>query len=181
MKLTNDREHFGIVSIVLHWSIALLTIALFFLGLWLVELDYYDPWFQLAPWWHKGLGVLTLLLVIVRIVWKGFSIKSLLNTSIPDWQKTLATLIHGFLDMLLIVICLTGYFIVTARGDSLPVFDLFEIPAILDTVKNMEEFAGEAHYLLAYLMMVIVSVHILAALKHHFINRDNILRRMLGR
>ena len=179
MKLNNDYDHFGMIAIVLHWSIALLTIALFFLGIWLVELDYYDSWFQLAPWWHKGLGVLILLLVLIRIVWRGLSIKPLLNASIPDWQKTLASLVHSFLDLLLIMICLSGYFIVTAIGDALAVFSWFEIPAIL-TTKNMEDIAGEVHYLLAYLLMVIVFVHILAALKHHFINRDNILNRMLG-
>jgi cytochrome b561 len=56
MRFKNNSERYGLISILLHWSVALLTIGLFVLGLWMVDLGYYDDWYYQAPWWHKGLG-----------------------------------------------------------------------------------------------------------------------------
>ena len=181
MKLSNDQDYFGLISIIFHWIIAVLTLSLFFIGLWMVELDYYDNWYQLAPWWHKGLGVLVMLLIISRWFWQIISPRPLPLSSIPKWQQLISRIVHFCMNIITIAIGVSGYLIVTAKGHALSIFGLIKIPSFISGVSNLEDVAGDAHFLLAYLLMTSVTIHVLAALKHHVINKDKTLIRMFGR
>jgi cytochrome b561 len=180
MRLINNKEQFGLVTVSLHWTIAILTLGLFVLGVWMVELDYYDSWYQLAPWWHKGLGVITFLLLIFRSVWQLLSPSPSALASITKWQQKSAHFVHLLMNVLIFFICVTGYLIVTAKGKGLVVFDWFTIPSLVTNVTKLEELTGDVHYLLAYLLMAIVVLHVLAALMHHFIYKDKTLKRIVG-
>jgi cytochrome b561 len=180
MRLINNKEQFGLVAVSLHWIIALLTLGLFVLGVWMVELDYYDSWYQQAPWWHKGLGVMTLILLITRSVWQFLNPSPLALDSITLWQQKAAHIVHFLMNLLIFIICVSGYLIVTAKGKGLAVFDWFTVPSLATNVNNLEDLAGDIHYLLAYLLMALVLLHILAALLHHFIYKDKTLKRMFG-
>lgn len=180
MQLGNNHQHFGLVTIILHWLIAVLTISLFFIGVWMVELDYYDRWYQQVPWWHKGLGVVTVVLIICRWIWQLFTPVPLALASVAKWQQMVAHLVHFLMNILIIIIGLSGYLIVTAKGQALSVFDWITIPAVISGIDNLEDMSGDIHYLLAYLLMMLVALHILAALSHHFIYKDKTLQRMLG-
>ena len=180
MQLSNEQTRYGLMSVVLHWLIALLTLTLFFVGVWMVELDYYDSWYQVAPWWHKGLGVLVLLLVVFRWCWQYFDAAPAELSSISPWQLKSARIVHVLMNALIIFIGVTGYLIVTAKGHALVVFDWFAIPAVLSGIANLEDMAGEGHAVLAYVLMGLAGLHSLAALIHHFIYRDKTLIRMLG-
>lgn len=68
-------ENYDLLSIVLHWLVALLVFVLFVSGVWMVELDYYNLWYQLVPWWHRGLGVIAFILVCIRFVFRSFEHK----------------------------------------------------------------------------------------------------------
>ena len=70
MRLLNSSKDYGLVSILLHWSIAMTIIGLFALGLWMVELDYYDAWYRKAPDLHKSIGILLFIAVALRILWR---------------------------------------------------------------------------------------------------------------
>lgn len=181
MKLVSDSEHFGLINILFHWTIAILTLSVFFIGIWMVELDYYDEWFQLGPWWHEGLGVLVMLFVTCRWLWQLVNIKPLALTSIPRWQQRISHIVHLLMSIITLAIGVSGYLIVTAKGQALMVFSLLKVPAIITGIANMEDIAGEIHFLLAYLLMALVVMHVLAALKHHIVNKDKTLLRMLGR
>jgi cytochrome b561 len=181
MQLANNQSRYGWVAICLHWSIALLTICLFILGIWMVELDYYDSWYQQAPWWHKGLGVITLWLIIGRWLWQLFSSKPKAIESISAWQNKASWLVHRLMNFLIITIAVSGYLMVTAKGKSLSVFDWYSIPAIVSGVANLEDIAGEFHFLLAYGLIGLVLLHSTAALLHHYVYKDETLKRMLGR
>ena len=82
---------------------------------------------------------------------------------------------------LLVIIVFLGYLISTASGDSIEVFNWFEIPATITSIENQEDIAGELHYWFALSIIIIASLHALAALKHHFIDKDKTLLRMLGK
>jgi len=180
MRLTNNNEQFGLVAVSLHWIIALLTLSLFMLGWWMVELDYYDSWYQLAPWWHKGLGVMILILLTTRSIWQFLNPSPLALGSITPWQQKAAHVVHFLMNLLILIICVSGYLIVTAKGKGLAVFDWFTVPSLITNVNNLEDLAGDIHYLLAYLLMALVLLHILAALLHHFVYKDKTLKRMFG-
>lgn len=181
VQLTNTQSRYGLVSVLLHWSIALLTISLFFLGIWMVELDYYDNWYQLAPWWHKGLGVVILILLVARGFWRLQSASPLGLDTISKGQQKVAHSVHFLLNLLILLICISGYLIVTAKGKALIVFDWFSVPALVTNVNNLEDLAGDVHYVMAYLLMGLVVLHMLAALFHHFISKDRTLKRMFGK
>lgn len=180
MNIDNKRVFNG-PTILLHWVIAVLVILLFFVAIWMVELDYYDPWYHRAPWWHKSIGIFVMALLALRWLWQSFHDKSVSLLAAGSWEEKLSSLVHHLLNFLVVLIGVSGYFIVTAKGQSLVVFDWFSIPALLQDIANLEDWAGEVHYYLAYGLMGLVVVHILAALKHHFVDKDAVLLRMLGR
>ncbi len=181
MKIHNDTQRYGLFSIGLHWLVALLIIGLFGLGLWMEDMDYYHSWYRQAPWLHKGLGALAVLLVILRIAWQKLSPRPDDLDSMQRWEILVAHAAHLLLNLLVLLLAISGYLIVTAKGDPLVVFDLFSIPALTDSIANLEDLAGEVHEALAWGLMALAGAHALAALKHHFINHDATLLRMLGR
>lgn len=180
MLIKNDQQRFGLIAILLHWLIALLTLGLFGLGLWMTDLGYYDDWYQQAPILHEGIGVFFFLLLLLRIVWRWFSPPPKPLATLKKWEKFSSHLVHTLLNILLLVITISGYLIITAKGQAVQVFDLFSIPATISGFPNQEDLAGEIHLLAAWAVIAFASLHALAALKHHFINKDSTLRRMLG-
>ena len=178
MRLVNNSHGYGLVAILLHWLIAITIIALFVLGLWMVELDYYDAWYRRAPALHKAIGILLFLVVVIRIGWHWFSMRP--ESIGSGIGVSLARLVHRILLILPLFVMFSGYLISTADGSSIDVFSLFEVPAIISNIEGQEDIAGDVHFVLAIILVAIAALHMLAALKHHFIDRDATLRRMLG-
>lgn len=176
--LKNTRQGYGAVAIALHWLTALTVLALFPLGLWMVELDYYDAWYHKAPDVHKSLGVLLFLVVVLRLFWR--SVNPHPETLGSRLEKRVAKFAHIALYVLLLLLMTSGYLISTAEGDPIGVFDWFSVPATLHGLRGQADIAGEIHELLAFVLIGLVAVHAGAALKHHFIDRDRTLSRMLG-
>ncbi len=180
MQIKNSSRDYGLVSISIHWLVAALTISLFALGLWMADLDYYDSWYQRAPWLHKGVGVSVFALLLLRLCWLRFNPKPAALSARP-WESLLAHAAHMLMNLLIVLISVSGYLIVTARGDPLSVFGLVQIPALIDGIDNLEDSAGEVHELLAFGLIGLAGLHALAALKHHLIDKDRTLLRMLGK
>ena len=181
MVLKNSESHYGWVSIGLHWLIAVTIIALYALGSYIVELSYYDPAYKTLPAIHKGVGVLLFGLIIARILWSTINSKPAPVGEVPTLQRRIAILVHQLLYLLMLIIPITGYLISTADGRPIDVFGLFAVPAIDFGLNQQEELAGTLHLWSANTMAGLVALHALAALKHHFINRDQTLVRMFGR
>lgn len=167
-------------SIILHWLIAALTIGLFSSGIWMVELDYYDNWYYRAPWWHTGMGIFTGTLLVIR--WGGSMLRHAPSRilSIPPWQRLVASCIHAVMTSLILLLVASGYLMITLKGDALSVFDWFSIPSLITAKSAWVDVAGWAHQWLAYCLIALAAVHAAAALKHHFIDKDATLKRMLG-
>lgn len=181
MQLRDDPERYGAVSVTLHWLVALAVFGLFGLGLWMTGLTYYDPWYRLGPWWHKGIGVVLFGVLVLRLGWRLAGVHpGPLSTHRP-WERTGARLVHGLLYLLLFAVMVSGYLISTADGRSLAVFDLFAVPATVTGLENQEDLAGAAHLVLASTVVGLAALHALAALKHRFVDKDRTLARMLGR
>lgn len=173
----NTLNSYGWISIGLHWLVAIAVIGLFGLGLWMVGLTYYDPWYRRAPDLHKGVGVLLFFVMLARLAWHLGNPRPRFRGA--PWEQRAARLAHGLLYLLLYALMVSGYLISTADGRAINVFGLFGIPATL-TGKNQEDIAGVVHEVLAYGVIALATLHAVAALKHHFIDRDNTLKRMLS-
>jgi len=179
--MNNTKQYYGWVSISLHWLVALFVFGLFALGYWMVDLDYYSEWYKQAPALHKSFGLCLLLVMIFRALWKIFQIQPDSIETHKSIEKRLGGLVHLLLYLLLFVIMFTGYFISTADGRGIEVFGLFEIPGFGSFIENQEDKAGLVHQYMAYFLMFVVFLHAAAAFKHHFIDKDRTLLRMLGK
>jgi cytochrome b561 len=181
MQWRNSSTRYGLVSILLHWLVAVAVFGLFGLGYWMVGLDYYSGWYKSAPELHKSLGMLLFLLMLARMLWRGFSPSPDGLASHGQLTRLGSKFGHAFLYLGLFVLMLSGYLISTAEGRGISVFGLFEVPATLTSIPDQEDVAGLVHEYLAWALVIFAGIHALAALKHHFIDRDRTLLRMLGR
>ena len=177
--IKNTSNHYGWLAKFFHWLTLPVLTLLFGLGLWMVELDYDDHWYDEAPYVHEGLGVLFAILIMIRLGWRLYSKPPKFSASLLIVEKKLATATHYLLYLLCIFLCITGYLIPTADGRALPVFDWFYIPSAGSFHPLQADIAGVLHHWAAWFIAVLVTVHGLAALKHHFVNKDNTLRKIL--
>lgn len=177
MPLLNSKENYGAVSRALHWSMAVAIVGMFGLGFWMVDLDYYSPYYQSAPDLHRGVGILLLILLVFRFAWRIFNVDPE-RGSLADIERRGAELAHWAFYPLLFALMLSGYFISTADGRPIDVFGLFEVPALVKQA-GLERIAGAVHEYLAYFTIGLAGLHALAAIKHHVIDRDRTLLKML--
>ena len=177
----NSENRFGTVAIVLHWLMALVIPAMFVLGWYMVDLTYYDSLYKTLPHIHKSVGILLALVFLIRVLWKWTNPTPRPIADNSRIEALGARLVHALFYVLIALIVVSGYLISTAEGAAIDVFDWFAVPATVTSIPNQEDMAGIVHEYLAYLLIVLVLAHALAALKHHFINRDETLRRMLGK
>ena len=181
MQLRNSSSRYGWVSIFMHWGVALVVFGLFALGLWMVGLDYYSTWRKDAPELHKSIGLVLLAVMVLRVLWRFISPPPPALASYSRMTRIGATFGHAFLYLSLFAVMIAGYLISTADGVGIPVFGLFEVPALVSGLPDQADTAGEIHLYLAWALVIFSGLHALAALKHHFIDRDATLTRMLGR
>lgn len=178
--MKNTKENYGWLTIVLHWSVATLVIALFVLGYWMVDLGYYHAWYKQGPDLHKSIGIILFMLMIARVIVRLTSIQPISVTTHSSSEKALASLAHKLLFMIVFIVMCSGYLISTADGRAIEIFGFISIPSLGELFANQEDLAGVIHKYCAYFLIFTVLLHALAALKHHFIDKDNTLLRMLG-
>ncbi|MFZ0156068.1 cytochrome b [Pseudomonas sp.] len=181
MQLRNSTSRYGFVSIFLHWGVALAVFGLFGLGLWMMGLDYYSPWRKDAPDLHKSIGLVLLAVMLLRVVWRFISPPPPALPNHGKLTRTASKAGHSLLYFGLFAVMIAGYLISTADGVGIPVFGLFEVPALVSNLPDQADVAGEIHFYLAWGLVIFAGLHGVAALKHHFIDRDATLTRMLGR
>ena len=175
--LKNTKDTFGVISKTLHWVSAIILLTLFGVGFWMVDLNYYSEWYRTAPYYHKAFGLLLFTLTVFRLIWKLNQVQP----SVIAKNKTeaqIAHIAHGVLYVFMFVIMISGYLISTADGRGIEFFALFDVPSFGELVENQEDVAGTIHKYAAYGIMALIIGHIAAALKHHFIDKDDTLKRM---
>lgn len=176
--LKNTEVGYGLVAIILHWLMAITLFFLFGLGLYMVDLTYYDSWYKGSLDLHKSLGLSLFFVYLIRIAWKFVNI-----TPNPpedeEWKNRVAHFMHIALYIVMMCLFITGYLISTADGRSIAIFNLIEIPGFGSFVENQEDVAGEIHEILAFTLMGLVALHALAALKHQLVDKDGVLMRMI--
>ncbi len=176
--LRNTADAYGWVIIGLHWIMAAIIFGLFGMGLWMKGLDYYDAWYHRAPYLHQGIGMLFLALLAWRIPWTWINIKP--HTAGPRWERTAAMAVHRLHYLLMLVIGLSGYLTPTAEGKGFDIPGGLHVPALLTLSPAQADINGAVHRYAAWAIVILAILHTLAALKHHFIDHDATLTRMLG-
>ena len=181
MRWRNSSTNYGLTSIALHWLVAAAVFGLFGLGYWMVGLTYYSSWYRTAPDLHKSIGLVLFLIMLLRVLWRFISPAPAPLASQGRLTQMAAKLGHSVLYLGLFLVMMSGYLISTADGRAISVFGLFDVPALITSIPNQADSAGLVHEYAAWALVILAVLHALAALKHHFIDRDATLRRMLGR
>jgi len=162
----------------LHWLMAILLFGLLALGFYMHDLPLSPEKLKLYSW-HKWAGVTAFLLVLVRLAWRVTHLPPALPASMPRIMQLAAHAGHFALYALMIAIPLSGWLMSSAKGFQTVWFGVLPIPDLLDKNKELGDLLAIVHKGLNLLFVAVLAGHIGAALKHHFIDRDDILTRML--
>jgi len=174
----NTANTFGAIAIVFHWMTATLILVQVPLGLAAVT-------WRLSPtklelfFWHKSLGMAVLALTAARLFWRLASGAPLPPAGTPWWQQRAASSSHAMLYVLLLAMPLSGWVINSAANLPFAVFSLIPLPDITAPNAALEHPAKAVHRILFLTLMALVAVHTAAALWHHYVCKDDVLRRML--
>jgi len=175
---------YNAVAKILHWLIAASIIGMVALGWIMTDMDKSPDKFALFQW-HKSIGITILLLSVFRLVWRLLYRAPPLPANMKKWERYAAQVVHMLFYILIIGMPFTGWVIVSASSLNIPTILYGIVPwphlpfiAALDNKKDIGEFFEELHGLLAYGIVGLLVVHILAAWKHHLVNRDDVLLRM---
>jgi len=178
--LKNSANRYGKVAIILHWIIALAVIGEFGLGLYMTGTDYYHTYYQTMPLIHESVGITLLFVLIFRSIWGWINMRPLPGAGVGLWEQKASKSVKFLMNTLVLLIIVFGLMLSSSDGDSITVFHLFEFPAVIHNLPNQEDWSVYWHYWLSWAMMGLALMHTFGALKHHFFDRDETLRRMLG-
>ncbi len=172
----NARYNWGAVG--LHWAVAVLVICTFPLGLYMVGLSLSPLKLKLYSY-HKWIGVSVFLLMWLRIGWRILRPPPPLPASMPRWERTVAGAAHGLLYLLLIAAPLSGWLFSSAEGFQTVYLGIIPLPDLLDKDKILADFLRFIHMMLTFTLGGVILLHAGAALKHYFLDRDQVLSRMI--
>ncbi|WP_425667080.1 cytochrome b [Vibrio tubiashii] len=176
--MKSEVKNYNLVARGVHWISALVIIGLFAVGIWMVDLSYYSEWYRTAPHWHKSIGLLLAGLTLFRLFWKIVTASPKVEGA--AYEVIGAKLAHLGMYAILLALFASGYLISTEDGRGIDVFTWFTVPGLGALFENQADIAGQVHFYAAWALIIIAAVHAIAALKHHFINKDNTLRKMIG-
>lgn len=176
--LANTADAWGAPAKFFHWTVALLILVQ-------IPLGFAAALWRLSPLklelfvWHKSTGMLILMLMLLRLCWRLANPTPALPLQTPRWERYAAHASHGLLYALAIALPLSGWVINSAAAVPFSVFWLVPLPPIVAPDERLEDLAKLVHFSLLVALCLVLAVHIGAALRHHLIKRNDVLRRML--
>ena len=164
-------------AVVLHWLMALLIFVAFPLGVYMHELPLSPDKLKLYSY-HKWIGITILMLASVRVMWRLTHTPPPLTTDMVHWQRRASQVVHGLLYLLILAIPLSGWLMSSAKGFQTVWFGVLPLPDLLGKDKALGDLLAEVHQVLNFTLLALVILHVGAALKHHFLDRQPFLQRM---
>lgn len=161
----------------LHWLMSVLIIGLLALGLYMHELPLSPQKLELYSW-HKWFGVTVFMLVWLRLAWRVAHPTPPPSAELSPLLKSISRIAHGLLYVLMIIIPLSGWLMSSAKGFQTVWFGVLPIPDLLSRDKELGDLLQEVHESLNTMLMLILSGHVVAAFWHHFVLKDDTLKRM---
>ncbi len=182
MQLANTTQRYGMVAIVLHWLMAVLLIALIGLGLYMVSLP--DAGFDRTKisliLLHKEYGIFALALAMLRLAWRVGNVLPALVEHLPDWQKVIARFVHLCFYGLMFALPVSGWLMSSAAAIPVYVFGAI-LPDLIGPDDHSFRALIAVHKWLSYALIGCILVHAGAALRHHFMFKDETLKKMIPR
>jgi cytochrome b561 len=178
MALRNTTQRWGVIAQTFHWVIVALLIVQVTLAEMADDLpNGLEKLRMLAR--HKSVGITILALVTLRLAWRAVHEHPPLPGNLKPYERMLARLTHIALYVLLFALPLTGWTMSSARGFPVSWFGFFTLPNLVPKSRPLYDVLVLTHHTLAWFLFAVVALHVAAALKHHFVHKDDVLRRML--
>jgi cytochrome b561 len=172
-----DAARYTGTAVALHWLSAALILCGFSIGLWMTRLALSPlklQWYS----YHKWIGITVFLIAVCRLAWRWWH-PAPPAVPMPDWQRRAAAATHAALYVLMLAIPVSGWIYSSASGVSVAWLGLVPLPDLVAKDKMLAAVLKFVHTGLNYTLLALVSVHMGAALKHHFVDGDGTLARML--
>jgi cytochrome b561 len=164
-------------AIALHWVAAVLIFAGFALGLWMTDLAISPLKFRVYAY-HKWIGITVLLIALARLAWRAMH-PAPPPVAMPDWQQRAASTTHVLLYVLMLIAPISGYLYSSATGVQVVYLGVLPLPDLVGKDKALAAVLKAVHISLVLALAALVVVHVAAAIKHHVVDRDGVLARML--
>jgi cytochrome b561 len=182
LRSPGATQRYGAVAVALHWLMAIVLTVLVAFGLYMASLPDvgFDTKKIVLILYHKQIGMFALALALLRVAWRtGHALPPLVET-LAEWQKVAARLVHLCLYALIFALPVTGWLMSSAAGFPVSLFGLFDLPDLVAKDDYLFQAFAQAHKWLGYALIALTAVHAGAALTHHFINKDETLKKMLS-
>lgn len=178
MQITNNQDRYGVVAQTLHWAIVALIIAQFLLANKAADLPLGVAKINTLAQ-HKSIGITILALAIVRLIWRWCNPIPSTPAGVPAWQRVAGRISHTLLYVLLLALPVVGWLMSSARSFSVSWFGWVTLPDLIGRNEAAFQALRNTHEILAKTLFIVAVVHMAAALKHHFIDKDDVLARMI--
>jgi cytochrome b561 len=176
--LRNDKAHYGTVAQALHWLIAALVAVMFGLGWYMADLPLGQHKFDMYQL-HKSIGITIFALAAARLAWRLFNPAPPLPAHMKPWERTAAHVSHTLLYLLLFTQPLIGLLQSNAANFPVVWWGVVRLPPLIGSDEPLAETLVGVHEWNSRLLLILVLIHAGAALRHHFVLKDDVLRRML--
>lgn len=180
MQFRNTETRFGAVAQLFHWTIVALIITQFTLAQIFGDMKLGKEKIDLIVR-HKEIGMTILILAVLRLVWRLMNPAPVLPDTLKSYERVLARTTHFLLYFLIFAIPVSGWVMSSAANIPVSYFGVFNFPDLTSADKSLVKTTKQIHEILTISLLVVASLHVLAALKHHFILKDDVLKRMLPR
>ena len=184
MNWDNTQKEYGAITKALHWAVVILIIAQFALGITMASIPFNSnetvggynrfEWFQ----WHQSFGLLMLLVVVARIIWRRRSTLPDWAEGLTQWDRKYAHIVERTLYWLMVLVPLSGLLLVMTKVDNIYFFGL-HIPSFLPHNESIANILGGIHGITRLLLLLTILFHVGFILKHQLVNKDGLLKRML--
>jgi cytochrome b561 len=172
-------QKYSITTRIIHWLSALLVFFMFISGWYMVELDYYSPWYNHLPELHYTFGVVLMFIWLIKIIRLFTGHQKRLSPPVKPFERILSQITQSLFYLFIITLVTTGYLMMTAEGQAKILFQFIHLPALTQFSGQVVDTMGWIHEYGAYILMVFVALHVIGALKHHFIDKDDTLKRII--
>ncbi|MFP3017335.1 MAG: cytochrome b [Candidatus Tisiphia sp.] len=176
MTIKNTEDSYGLVTQLLHWIVGVMIVSMIIVGFSMQNIE--DPVVKQQIYAsHKAIGVMVLLLVSIRLLWRLINIRVILPSDLPRWQKNAATLNINILYLLMFIMPISGVLMTILSGRNIDIYGLFTITSFIQNALFAKIFY-KMHEFSAFILCALIALHTLAAFYHHFVRKDDVLKRM---
>lgn len=177
--LKNTSNTFGAITKCIHWLLFVLLVIQFTLGTLYALATQNSPQQSQFITWHKSVGLTILFVGLLFMIWKHMNIRPQPANVDPAWKHLVAKIVQHTMLLLVLITPILGYGLSCASGYAVDYFAWFTLPCLFEKNEQWALILDKSHILLGLTLLSLIMLHMLAALHHHFIVKDNVLKRML--